>query len=147
MLRNLTSLARGMRRRQTEAEARLWLRLRNRQLAGLKFRRQVPRGRYVADLVCDEAMLIVEVDGSQHWDREAEDKLRTAYLQGLGYLVLRFWNVDVLQHTDRVLDHILEVATGRRDVLSSGSSRKRASTGHVLPKGRGVGGARRGDML
>jgi hypothetical protein len=94
-------------------------------------------------------MLIVEVDGSQHWDREAEDKLRTAYLQGLGYLVLRFWNVDVLQHTDRVLDHILEVATGRRDVLSSGSSRKRASgsTGHVLPKGRGVGGARRGDML
>jgi very-short-patch-repair endonuclease len=148
MLRNLTSLAKGMRRRQTDAEARLWSRLRNRQLEGLKFRR-VPRGRYVADLVCDEAMLIVEVDGSQHWDREAEDKLRTAYLESLGYLVLRFWNVDVLRNTDRVLDHILEVATGRRNVPASGSSRKRASgsTGHVLPKERRVGGARRGEML
>src|SRR5262245_56758715 len=106
---NLKSLARGMRRRQTSAEARLWSRLRNRQLGNLKFRRQVPRGSFIADFLCDEAMLIVEVDGSQHGDKAAEDGRRTEYLESLGYSVLRFWNLDVLQNTDRVLDHVYEV--------------------------------------
>jgi very-short-patch-repair endonuclease len=146
-VRNLISLARGMRRRQTDAEARLWFRLRNRQLEGFKFRRQVPRGRYVADLVCDEAMLIVEVDGSQHVDKEAEDKLRTGYLESLGYLVLRFWNADVLQDTDRVLDHILEIATVRRSVASSRSSRRRASGSRAPSPQRRLGGARCGKIL
>jgi very-short-patch-repair endonuclease len=123
-----------MRRRQTKAEVRLWSRLRNRQLDNLKFRRQVPRGRFVADFLCDEAMLILEVDGSQHGDSAAQDNRRTAYLESLGYLVMRFWNLDVLQNTDRVLDHVCEVAAGRRKAPSSGPS------GHLLPKGRrGVG--------
>jgi very-short-patch-repair endonuclease len=138
MPRNLMSLARGMRRRQTKAEARLWSRLRNRQLGNLKFRRQVPRGRFVADFLCDEAMLILEIDGSQHGDRTAQDEVRTIYLEGLGYLVLRFWNFDVLQNTDRVLDHIYEVAVERRKAPSS------APSGHLLPKGRRDVGARCG---
>jgi len=108
-----------MRRRQTSAEARLWSRLRNRQLENLKFRRQVPRGPFVADFLCDEAMLIVEVDGSQHNERAAEDDRRTAYLESLGYLVLRFWNLDVLQNTDRVCDHIWHVASLRQEASSS----------------------------
>ncbi len=119
MPRKLTPLARGMRRRQTKAEARLWSRLRNRQLDNLKFRRQVPRGRFIADFLCDESMLILEIDGSQHGDRTARDQLRTAYLERLGYLVLRFWNLDVLQNTDRVLDHVSEVAAARRKAPSS----------------------------
>jgi very-short-patch-repair endonuclease len=110
-----------MRRRQTPAEVRLWSRLRNRRLENLKFRRQVPRGMFIADFLCDEAMLIVEVDGSQHADRTAEDTRRTAYLQCLGYLVLRFWNIDVLQNTDRVCDHIWEVACQRKSARSSGA--------------------------
>jgi very-short-patch-repair endonuclease len=109
----LTSLARGMRRRQTSAEVRMWSRLRNRRLGNLKFRRQVPRGRFIADLLCDEAMVIIETDGSQHADRTVADERRTTYLENLGYVVLRFWNVDVLQNTDRVCDHIWEVASAR----------------------------------
>jgi very-short-patch-repair endonuclease len=136
MPKTLTVLARGMRRRQTNAEIGLWARLRNRQLDSLKFRRQVPRGRFIADFLCDEAMLILEVDGSQHDGRTAEDERRTAYLEGLGYLVLRFWNFDVLQNTDRVLDHVYEVAAGRRMAPSS------AHSGRLLPKGRRVVAAR-----
>ena len=83
---NLMPLARGMRRRQTEAEARLWSRLRNRRLGNLKFRRQMPRGKFVAVFLCDEAMLILEIDGSQHADRMVQDSLRTEYLESLGYL-------------------------------------------------------------
>jgi very-short-patch-repair endonuclease len=111
----MTSLARGMRRRQTTAEVRLWSRLRNRRLENLKFRSQVPRGRYIADFLCDEAMLIAEVDGSQHADQTAADQQRTAYFESLGYVVLRFWNFDVLQNTDRVCDHIWAVAASRKE--------------------------------
>jgi very-short-patch-repair endonuclease len=103
-----------MRRRQTAAEVRLWSRLRDRRLGSLKFRRQVPRGRYIADFLCDEAMLIVEADGSQHADRTTQDAQRTWYLESLGYLVLRFWNIDVLRNTDRVCDHIWTVACERK---------------------------------
>jgi very-short-patch-repair endonuclease len=115
----MTSLARGMRRHQTTAEVRLWSRLRDRRLENLKFRRQVPRGVYIADFLCDEAMLILEVDGSQHADTTTADAKRTAYLESLGYLVLRFWNMDVLQNTDRVCDHIWEVASSRKKAASS----------------------------
>ena len=126
----LTGIARGLRQRQTRAEARLWSRLRNRQLDDLKFRRQVPRGKFVADFLCDESMLILEVDGSQHDDLPERDAPRTAYLESLGYLVVRFRNLDVLQNTDRVLDHVQAVADERRKAPSS------APSGHLLPKGR-----------
>ena len=130
MRKNSTSLARGLRRRQTNAEVRLWSRLRNRQLDNLKFRRQVPRGPFIADFLCDEAMLIVEVDGSQHDEQLGQDARRTSYLEGLGYLVMRVRNYDLLRNTDHVLDHICAVAQERRKAPSS------APSGHLLPKGR-----------
>jgi leucyl-tRNA synthetase len=75
-------------------------------------------------------MLVLEIDGAGHETKLADDQLRTAYLESLGYVVLRFANWDVRQNTDRVLDHIYEVATERRKAPSSGPS------GHLLPKGR-----------
>jgi very-short-patch-repair endonuclease len=115
----MTGIARGLRHRQTRAEVKLWSRLRNRQLDNLKFRRQVPRGRFVADFLCDEAMLILEIDGSQHGVMTTEDDRRTEYLESLGYLVVRFRNLDVLRTTDRVLDHVYDVASMRRKAPSS----------------------------
>jgi very-short-patch-repair endonuclease len=116
---NLTGIARSFRQRQTRAEVRLWARLRNRQLDNLKFRRQVPRGKFVADFLCDEAMLILEVDGSQHDEAPERDVSRTAYLESLGDMVMRFRNLDVLQNTDRVLDHVQAVAAERHKAPSS----------------------------
>jgi very-short-patch-repair endonuclease len=138
MAKSGTEIARGLRRRQTETEVRLWSRLRNRQLDNLKFRRQVPRGPFIADFLCDEAMLIVEVDGSQHDEQPTKDARRTAYLAALGYRVMRIRNNDLLQNTDRVLDHICAVAAERRRAPSPGATRR------PLPKGRGDAAARGG---
>src|SRR4051794_28799022 len=90
--------ARKLRRHQTDAERTLWFRLRDRRLAGLKFRRQMPIDPYVVDFCCEAARVIVEVDGGQHARRTAEDEVRTAALEARGYLVLRFWNNEVLQN-------------------------------------------------
>jgi very-short-patch-repair endonuclease len=95
----LTDAARSLRNRSTEAERKLWSRLRDRRLMGYKFRRQVPRGRYVVDFLCAEASLVVEVDGGRHAElRGKADRLRTAELERDGLLVLHFWNVDI--HTN-----------------------------------------------
>jgi very-short-patch-repair endonuclease len=104
--------ARRMRKAQTPAEAKLWFHLRNRNMRGLKFRRQVPVGRYMADFLCESAMLIVEVDGAQHAERMAEDAVRTAALESMGYHVVRIWNADVMSNVTGVLDgiwHTLEL--------------------------------------
>ena len=100
--------ARRLRRDQTDAERTLWFRIRDRRLGGLKFRRQVPIDRYVVDFCCETARLIIELDGGQHDTRSAEDANRTAALEALGYLVLRFWNNEVLQNIDGVLQVIVE---------------------------------------
>ena len=121
MTQRSTANARALRRAQTEPEARLWRRLRNRQLEDAKFRRQVPRGPYVADFLCDEAMLIVELDGFQHGfdDNARRDDLRTAYLQGLGYKVLRFTNGEIRRSIDDVLTTIHFDIVARRKAPSS----------------------------
>jgi len=96
-----------MRLQPTDAEARLWYFLRCRQLAGAKFRRQHPVGPFVADFVCISHALIVEVDGGQH-DREREKRdTRTKCLKACGYHVLRFWNHEVLESPELVVDIIL----------------------------------------
>ena len=95
-----------MRREPTEAEDRLWHELRGRRLDNIKFRRQVPMGRYVADFVCAEARLIVEIDGSQHAESR-HDQERDAELKARGFRVLRFWNDDVLKELDAVCDTII----------------------------------------
>ena len=97
-----TRRARSLRRRSTRAEWVLWLALRDRRLAGLKFARQQPIGLYFVDFVCREQRLIIEVDGGQHAD-SASDRRRDAYLNSLGYLIVRVWNNEVLGNLDGVL--------------------------------------------
>jgi very-short-patch-repair endonuclease len=104
--------ARSLRRDMTDVERLLWRHLRQRQIEGYKFRRQHPVGHYIADFACLEACLIVEVDGGQHSDRKGYDMERTAWLEGQGFRVLRFWNTDVLANIDGVREVI------RREVLS-----------------------------
>jgi very-short-patch-repair endonuclease len=106
--------ARGLRRRQTDAERRVWARLRDRRLLGAKFVRQVPIGPYIVDFCCRERKLIVELDGGQHAARADYDAGRTALLQALGYRVLRFWDNDVLANTDGVLMRIGKVMCSAR---------------------------------
>lgn len=100
-----TVRARRLRTNQTEAEKQLWSRIRNRQLFGIKFKRQAPMDRYVVDFVSAEAKLIVELDGSQHAENRA-DEVRTKTLENMGYFVLRFWNNEVLTNPDGVLETI-----------------------------------------
>src|SRR5581483_1370190 len=96
-----TSRARQLRKSMTDAERRLWSKLRGQQLAGLKFRRQAPIGPYIVDFVCLERKLVVEVDGGQH-ARDGTDDRRTAWLEREGYRVIRFWNNDILRNTEGV---------------------------------------------
>jgi very-short-patch-repair endonuclease len=85
----------------TDAERALWRLLRQRQIRGLRFRRQVPIDHYIVDFACLEARLVIEVDGGQHFESEA-DKRRDAYLHSQGFRVLRLWNNDVLLNPDGV---------------------------------------------
>lgn len=103
---NRVETARRLRQDQTEAEARLWSEIRNRQFMNLKWKRQVPIDRYFVDFVCEAEKLIVELDGSQHMDATAYDEKRTQTLEKYGYRVLRFWNEDVFKHMDYVLNEI-----------------------------------------
>ncbi|MES2442251.1 MAG: DUF559 domain-containing protein [Pseudomonadota bacterium] len=102
-----TERARRMRREPTDAEARLWRHLRNRQLEGAKFRREEPLFGYFADFLCEDARLIVEADGGQH--SPEVDAQRTAALEAAGYTVIRFWNNDILGNTEGVIEEIRRV--------------------------------------
>jgi len=97
--------AQRLRRDMTDAERKLWSALRNRQLDDAKFRRQQPIGPFIADFVCQERRLIVEADGGQHSTGASDDR-RTAFLEGKGYRVLRFWNHDILSNLDGVAEVI-----------------------------------------
>jgi very-short-patch-repair endonuclease len=104
--RAIVDRARSLRRDATEAENKLWRVLRNRQVDGVKFRRQVPIDRYFADFCWHDCMLIVELDGSQHAEQERYDAARTAHLEAKGYRVLRFANLDVLTNIEGVVEAI-----------------------------------------
>jgi very-short-patch-repair endonuclease len=112
--RNIPRSARAqtLRVASTEAEKKLWHRLRDRRLGGAKFVRQTPVGPYYADFVCRACKLVVELDGSQHAD-SAYDEKRDAILNALGYRVLRFWNADVLDSIDDVCETIIAAIEGR----------------------------------
>jgi very-short-patch-repair endonuclease len=123
------SFARTLRRRQTDAEQRMWMLLRDRRFDGVKFRRQVPIGPYIADFACFEARLIVELDGSQHAGSR-RDAVRDKWLAEDGYRVLRFWNGDVFLHRNAVLEmiwHHLQIQPDPSSVP--------AAPGHLLPRG------------
>jgi len=106
-----TTKARNLRQDETEAEYRLWNELRNRLLNGHKFTRQVPLGPYVADFVCREKCLVIELDGAQH-SGSLSDVVRSRWLNEKGYSVLRFWNDEILRERRAVLDTILAVLAG-----------------------------------
>jgi very-short-patch-repair endonuclease len=114
--KRLTPVARSLRRRSTDAENRLWHHLRGRRFEGSKFVRQLPIGPHVADFACRDLHLAVELDGGQH---SAEiDAPRTEVIEAFGYRIIRFWNHDVLQNTDGVLEAIRrELAIARNKPL------------------------------
>ena len=93
----------------TYAERVLWRLLQNRQLSGIKFRRQQPIDRYVVDFICFSHRLIIEVDGGQHASPDAHELERTAHLERSGFRILRFWNNEVLENTEDVWERIREV--------------------------------------
>src|SRR5687767_13900919 len=98
--------ARRLRANMTDAERKLWSLLRRKQLQGYRFRRQVPLGRYAADFACMSAHLVVELDGGQHAERSEQDERRTAWMESVGYRVLRFWNGEVFTNAEGVLETI-----------------------------------------
>jgi len=98
--------ARRMRKEMTDAERAVWMKLRGKQLFGYGFRRQHPIGNYIVDFVCIERGIIVELDGGQHLEQTDYDAQRTAWLEGQGYRVLRFWNHEALTELDAVVDAI-----------------------------------------
>jgi very-short-patch-repair endonuclease len=98
--------AKKLRSNMTDAERRLWYRLRAHRFEGNKFKRQVPVGPYVVDFACVGRKLVVEVDGGQHAEN-LRDKARDEYLRARGFRVLRFWNNDVLKNTQGALEVIL----------------------------------------
>jgi very-short-patch-repair endonuclease len=109
--RTISPHAARLRRDMTDAEAALWLRLRNRRLDGFKFRSQWSLEPYVADFCCLAARLVIEVDGGQH--NEKKDARRTERLQARGFRVIRFWNNDVLTNMDGVLEVISAALKGQ----------------------------------
>jgi very-short-patch-repair endonuclease len=121
----MKQLARELRKYQTETEALLWRRLRNRQIEGCKFRRQQIIEPYIVDFVCIEQKLIVELDEGQHVSQVEHDVQRTAFLESLGYKVIRFWNHEVLSETEVVLEKI------RMELI-------RSPHPNPLPEGEGV---------
>ncbi len=102
--------ARMLRKTMTDVERILWSRLRSNQL-GIKFRRQVPFGTYIADFMSLKEKLVIELDGSQHYQENAirKDKIRDQYFKDEGFTVLRFSNIEILENIDGVLDMIWEV--------------------------------------
>ena len=105
---NQRDFARNLRKNMSDAEVKLWSLVRAKQLRGFKFRRQAAIGKFIVDFVCFPSRLVVELDGSQHGEPEnvKKDLARTTWLESQGYRVLRFWNHDVLENPDGVIDTI-----------------------------------------
>ncbi len=105
---NLKQYARQLRENMTDAERRLWTKIRMKQLKGYQFYRQKPIGDYIVDFFCPRAKLIIEIDGSQHFFGKVieYDRIRDEYVRSLGLRVLRFTNTDVLTHIEEVVESI-----------------------------------------
>ena len=109
-MENKILLARNLRKNSTIQERRLWNLLKNRQFYNLKFKRQQPVGNYIADFICKEAKIIIEIDGGQHNESKNidYDKTRTEFLNNLGYKVIRFWNNEIYENIDGVMLRLKE---------------------------------------
>jgi very-short-patch-repair endonuclease len=104
--------ARRLRRDSTDTERRLWAVLRDRRLAGYRFRRQHPIGNFIVDFACTRHRLIIEADGGQHADNDT-DQRRSAVLQAEGWRLIRFWDNEVLTNTEGVIEVILQALQER----------------------------------
>lgn len=102
----LKGFARANKTNQTDAEKKLWSHLRNKQLMGSKFRRQFPVSRFIIDFYCHDKKLAIELDGSQHRENKVYDQNRTRILNQYGITVIRFWDNDVLNNIENVLEEI-----------------------------------------
>ncbi len=107
----LTKLAQKLRKDPTDAEKRLWCFLKEKQLEGLKFRRQVPIGNYIVDFICFEKRIVLELDGGHHAEflNMQKDCKRDLWLRSQGFQVLRIWNSDIHKNIDGVGEKILEL--------------------------------------
>jgi very-short-patch-repair endonuclease len=105
----LTKHAKTLRKNATHAENILWNRLRAKQIEGLKFRRQQPIEDMIVDFVNFEKRIVIEVDGGQHAIEKKKDRKRDKLLKDMGYRVLRFWNNEVIENTDEVLEYIRQM--------------------------------------
>jgi very-short-patch-repair endonuclease len=105
MHNKFTNIARTLRKNFTETERLLWKHIRQKQLDGYKFRRQQPIGQYIVDFVNFERKIIIELDGGQHTEIE-KDKERDKFLRDQGFKVLRFWNHEVFENVEGVLEVI-----------------------------------------
>jgi 7-keto-8-aminopelargonate synthetase-like enzyme/very-short-patch-repair endonuclease len=123
----LKTKARILRQNSTEVEKKLWQELRGSRLQNHKFRRQMPLGNYIADFVCWDSKLIIELDGGQHSERQEYDKIRTEYLEGLNFKVIRFWNNEVNENMESVLQSIASILNdnGSRPLTLTLSPRER----------------------
>ena len=105
-LKEYRGLRKKLRKDMTEAEHKLWMYLRGNQ-TGYKFRRQASIGKYIVDFYCPIKKLVIELDGSQHMENEEYDKMRTKYLNSLKIKIVRFWNNDVLENIEGVMEKII----------------------------------------
>ena len=115
MKRNNIEICRKLRKNETDAERKIWSVLRNRQLCGVKFRRQFPIGRYILDFYSPEYRLGIEADGGQHYEDKGknQDELRAADLVGYGVEILRFSDLDILNNIEGVCE-IIERAVEKK---------------------------------
>ena len=123
----LRDRARQLRRNQTDVEKKLWSRLRARQIGGAKFRRQYPIGHVIVDFCCFEGRLVVELDGGQHAARSQADRQRSSWIVAHGYRALRFWDNEVIENINGVLERIADALNGQFKQPSP----------FLLPKGEG----------
>ena len=112
-----TARARRLRSNMTDVERKLWGAMRGKQLEGCRFRRQHAIGAYIVDFACVERTLVIELDGGQHHDQKTYDDTRSKYLNEQGWQVVRFWNNEVLENLDGVLEVILEKLESTPPVL------------------------------
>jgi very-short-patch-repair endonuclease len=148
---NLRPLARQLRQRETWAERLVWRWLRDRRFEGYKFRRQIPKGDFIVDFVCEEAALVIELHGSQHGfpEHQARDAAKDAYLTSMGFKTLRFWNGELRRREAEIKETIFRELHARAphpepSYWRSGMVGKKFedSRPHPNPLPRGEGDAR-----
>jgi very-short-patch-repair endonuclease len=121
-----TEIARGLRRNETDVERQLWHRLRNGQIDNARFRRQHPAGHYILDFYCPALALAIELDGGQHAQTRTRDRERDKWLMQHGVTVLRFWNSDIVENINGVLEVIAAKISEMRSAPMHSDPRWRA---------------------